>query len=402
MTEASSDELHGRVLAVEGGSALVRAAAADHRVPAEPTWRPGDLVRLRAAAGQGAPRAEWVRPFAGNDYPAPHHEVARLSRPRLANLSARAAALAELRAYFAEQRFLEVETPLWVHSPGLEVMLDPVPADGGWLITSPEFQMKRLLAAGLERIYQVCRCFRNEEAGAQHLREFTMVEWYRGWDELPAIAADVEQLVARVCPILNGRRTARWAGREIDVTPPWPRKSVADVMREYAGFDVRGDESADQLAAAARAAGVELGEARAWDDVFYTAFVARVEPAIAELPRPLLVTDWPLPLAALARQRNDGAPVVERFEAYVGGVELANAFGELTDPEIQARRFAADVAERAARGKATYPVDARLLAALEEGLPPSAGVALGFDRLVMLATGARHIREVVAFGQGEL
>lgn len=402
MSEASSDELRGRVLAIEGGFAVVRAAAADHRVPADPAWRPGDLVRVRAAGDPATRCAERVRPFAGDDYPGPQHEVARLGRGRLGNLAARAAALAELRAYFAEQRFLEVETPLWVHSPGLEVMLDPVPADGGWLITSPEFQMKRLLAAGLERIYQVCRCFRNEEAGAQHLREFTMVEWYRGWDELPAIAADVEQLVARICPVLDGRPTARWAGRAIDVTPPWPRQSVAEVMRAHAGFEVRGDETAEELAAAARAAGVDLGGATAWDDIFYTAFVDRVEPAIAALPRPLLVTDWPLPLAALARQRSDGAPVVERFEAYVGGVELANAFGELTDPAIQAGRFAADVAARAARGKSTYPVDERLLAALAEGLPPSAGVALGFDRLVMLATGARHIRDVVAFGQGEL
>lgn len=389
-------ELHGRVLEIEDGFATVRGASADVRTPADPSWRAGDLVRVTAT------QRERVRPFPGGDYPAPHHEVSRLPRARLANLAARGAALAELRGYFAEQGFLEVETPLWVRSPGLEVMLDPVPSDGGWLITSPEFQMKRLLAAGCERIYQVCRCFRNEESGAQHLREFTMVEWYRGWDELSAIAADVEQLVARLCPRRDGVPYARWAGREIDVTPPWPRMSVAEVMRTWAGFEVRGDEPAAELAAAARAAGIDLGGATAWDDIFYTAFVARVDPAIAALERPLLVTDWPLPLAALARQRSDGAPVVERFEAYIGGVELANAFGELTDPEIQARRFTAERAERAARGKSVYPLDERLLAALAEGLPPSAGVALGFDRLVMLATGARHIRDVVAFGHGEL
>lgn len=388
--------LHGRVLEIAGGVATLRAGSADVQVPADATWRPGDLVQLRGGA------AERVRPFPGGDYPAPHHEVARLPRGRLANLEARGRALAALRGYFAEQGFLEVETPLWVKSPGLEVMLDPVPADGGWLITSPEFQMKRLLAAGMERIYQVCKCFRNEESGAQHLREFTMVEWYRGWDELDAIAADVEQLVARVCPSRDGRPYARWAGREIDVTPPWPRLTVAEVMQRWAGFEVRGDEPAAELAAKARAAGVDLAGAEAWDDIFYTAFVAKVDPAIAELERPLLVTDWPLPLAALARQRADGAPVVERFEAYIGGVELANAFGELTDPDIQTRRFHQDHAERARRGKSVYPIDDRLLAALAEGLPPSAGVALGFDRLVMLATGARHIRDVVAFGNGEL
>ena len=389
-------DLRGRVLVVSDGVATVRAATADHQVPADPAWRPGDLVRVRNADSQR------VRAFTGGDYPTPSHEVTRLPRRRLSNLAARGAALAELRGYFTEQGFLEVETPLWVKSPGLEVMLDPVPSEGGWLITSPEFQMKRLLAAGLERIYQVCKCFRNEEDGPQHLREFTMVEWYRGWDELPAITADVEQLVARVCTAAAGRPIARWAGREIDVTPPWPQLTVAEVMQKYAGFAVRGDEPAEELAAAARAAGIDLGGATAWDDIFYTAFVTRVDPAIAELSRPLLVTDWPLPLAALARQRQDGAPVVERFEAYVGGVELANAFGELTDPHIQARRFAGDVEERRARGKSIYPVDQRLIDALTEGLPPSAGVALGFDRLMMLATGARHIRDVVAFSGAEL
>lgn len=402
MSSAPPRELRGRVLALFDGMATVRAADGDHQVAAEPSWRPGDLVRIRFAADPSSIEAERVRPFGGGDYPDSGHEVSRVSRARLGNLAARARALTALRDYFGGEGFLEVETPLWVKSPGLEVMLDPVPADGGWLITSPEFQMKRLLAAGMERIYQVCRCFRNEEDGPQHLREFTMVEWYRGWDELPSIARDVEELVARVCTAVAGRPIARWGGREFDVTPPWPQRSVAEVMAEYAGFEVRGDEPAEELAAKARSAGVELGGAEAWDDIFYTAFVARVDPAIAALERPLLLTDWPLPLAALARQRSDGAPVVERFEAYVGGVELANAFGELTDPEIQARRFTAEHQERTVRGKSVYPIDQRLLAALAEGLPPSAGVALGFDRLMMLATGARHIREVVAFSGGEL
>jgi elongation factor P--(R)-beta-lysine ligase len=394
---ASSDVgVRGRVLEIHDGVARVRGAQADVRIPAEPTWRPGDLVRVSGGT------AERVRPFLGGDYPAPAHEVSRLPRARLQNLELRARALAALRQFFAERGFLEVETPLWVKSPGLEVALDPVPCDGGWLITSPEFQMKRLLAAGLERIYQVGRCFRNEEDGPHHLREFTMVEWYRGWQDLDAIAADVEALVAAVCSLRTGAPRASVSGREIDVTPPWPRLTVAEAMERFAAMPVRGDETDAELAAAARRAGVDLRGACAWDDIFYTAFVERVEPAIAAMARPLLLTDWPLPLAALARQRLDGAPVVERFEAYVGGIELANAFGELTDPSLQAARFAADVRERVARGKAAVPIDDRLLAALGEGLPPCAGVALGWDRLVMLATGAAHIRDVVTFSGGEL
>ncbi|MEZ4359893.1 MAG: EF-P lysine aminoacylase EpmA [Kofleriaceae bacterium] len=393
---SGDDEVRGRVLEVRHGAALIRAARADVWLAADPSWRAGDLVRVVDGVGQV------VRSFAGGDYPAPGTEVARLGRGRLTTLEARARALATLRRYFHEQAFLEVETPLWVRSPGLEIALDPVPADGGWLITSPEFQMKRLLAAGLDRIFQVCRCFRNEEDGAQHQREFSMVEWYRAWEDLDAIAADVEQLVAAVCPVLEGRPVARWGGRAVDVTPPWPRMTVAEAFQRFAGFEVVGDEPAAELARRARAAGVDLGDAEQWDDVFYTAFVERVDPALAALERPLLLTDWPLPLAALARQRADGAPVVERFEAYIAGVELANAFGELTDPRIQAARFSEELDARRTRGKAVYPADQRLLAALEEGLPPCAGVALGFDRLVMLATGARHIREVVAFTQDEL
>lgn len=387
----------GRVLSVAHGHALVRCAENDLSVPADPSWRPGDLV----ACEDG--HAVVVRRFPGGDYPTPSHEVARVSRARLRNLAARSQAAAALRHYFASQAFLEVETPSWVRSPGLEVALDPVPADGGWLITSPEFQMKRLLAAGFERIFQVCRCFRNEELGPHHQREFTMVEWYRGWQGLDAIAEDVELLVAQVCVAVHGAAVARARGRTFDVTPPWPRLPVAEVMRRFAGLEVVGDEPAEELAQRVRAAGISLPAGRlAWDEIFYTAFVERVDPALAALDHPLLVTDWPLPLAALARQRQDGAPVVERFEAYVGGIELANAFGELTDAALQAERFAGDVAERAARGKAAFGPDPRLLAALQEGLPPCAGVALGFDRLMMLATGAGDIREVIAFAGDEL
>ncbi|MDQ3297786.1 MAG: EF-P lysine aminoacylase GenX, partial [Myxococcota bacterium] len=154
--------------------------------------------------------------------------------------------------------------------------------------------------------------------------------------------------------------------------------------------------------AAVRAAGIELDDSAAWDDAFFAAFLARVEPAIAALDRPLILEDWPAPLAALARRRADDPRTALRFEAYVGGLELANAFGELTDPVEQRARFEDDLRIRRARGRATYPIDDKLLAALAEGLPPSAGIALGFDRLVMLATGATRIDDVLTFSAGEL
>ncbi len=394
----------GRVLAVDDRMAILRGERGDARVPADPAWRPGDLVELAPEpGGEGGRR---VRAYAGPPYPGPGTEVARLPRARLERLHGRARALAALRAFFEGGGFVEVETPLLVGSPGLEIHLEAVPAGGGYLITSPEYQMKRLLAGGFERIYQVCRCFRAGERGPHHAGEFTMVEWYRAYAELDAIAADVEALVAHVCRAVHGRPVARIAGRELDVTPPWPRLAVRDAMRRWAGVEVAGDEPAAALAAAVRAAGIDLAPDAApdaaWDDAFFAAFLARVEPAIAALERPLILEDWPAPLAALARRTDADPRIAHRFEAYVGGLELANAFGELTDPVEQRARFEADLRIRAARGRPCYPLDEKLLAALAEGLPPSAGVALGFDRLVMLATGAPSIDQVLAFTADEL
>lgn len=370
----------GRVIGIADGVAIVRSATADHRVVAHPAWRPGDIV-------DGSER---VRVFTGADYPDPTTEVARLPRDRLTNLAARGAALATVRAFFAERDFLEVETPLLVASPGLEIHLDAIAAGDGYLITSPEYQMKRLLAGGLERIYQVCKCFRGNEHGPHHAGEFTMIEWYRAFASLDAIIDDTEQLVYRVC----AERSA--------LAPPWPRATIRALMRDHAGVEVAGDESAAALVAKVRAAGIDVADDTAWDDAFFAAFLARVEPAIAATNRPLIVHDWPAPLAALARRHPDDPRIALRFEAYVGGLELANAFDELVDPIEQRERFEHDLATRRARRRAVYPIDAKLLAALGEGLPPSAGIALGFDRLVMLATGAPSIDQVLAFTANEL
>jgi elongation factor P--(R)-beta-lysine ligase len=417
--------MRGRVLAIDGDVAVVRGERRDARVQARPGWRPGDLVDGEIV----------VRAFERGDYPAPGTEVARLPRRRLALLEARATALAALRRFFAARDFLEVETPLLVPSPGLEIHLDAVAAGAGYLITSPEYQMKRLLAAGCERIYQVCKCFRAGEHGPHHASEFTMVEWYRGFAELDEIARDTEQLVAEVVravaaggqvavvgageviragaaamagageAVAAGPReavVARIGDRSIDVTPPWPRLTVREAMRTWAGVEVVGDEAAAAMVAAVRAAGIAIADDTAWDDAFFAAFLARVEPALAALDRPVILEDWPAPLAALARRKPDDPRTALRFEAYVGGLELANAFGELTDPVEQRARFEHDQAVRRERGRPVYPIDDKLLAALAEGLPPSAGIALGFDRLVMLATGASAIDDVLAFATHEL
>jgi elongation factor P--(R)-beta-lysine ligase len=387
--------LRGRVIAVDDGGAWLRTQAGERRVAATGA-RPGDLVEVDG----GALRVVRAAP-AG--WPAPGSEVTRLPRPRLDALAARGRALAAVRAYLAGEGFLEIEAPVRIKAPALELHLDAIRCDGGFLATSPEYQMKRLLAGGLERIYALGKCLRGGERGPQHNPEFTLLEWYRAWDGWEAVLADTEAIVSAIVrAVTGGTTTIERAGRPRDLAPPWPRMTVADAMARHAGVAVAGAEDAAELAARVRAAGVEIGGATAWDDVFFCAFLERVEPALAARDTPVVLIDWPAPLGALARRRADDPRVVERFEVYVAGLELCNGFGELTCPVEQRARFEAEQAARAAGGKPVHPIDERLLAALTEGIPPSGGNALGIDRVLMLATGATDIKDVLPFADEEL
>ena len=233
-----------------------------------------------------------------------------------------------------------------MRSPGQEVHLDAIPAgDGYWLITSPEYHMKRLVAAGCTRIVQIGKCWRAEELGPHHRTEFTMIEWYRAGEPLETLASDCEQLL-RVAVQAAGRAPA-----ELGVDAPFVRTTVRDLVARHAGIELAGDEDAAALRAKLAAAGVQAGSATAWDDLFYQLFLDRIEPALAQ-SRPTFVFDWPAPLAALARPKPGDPRVVERFELYAGGLELANAFGELTDAVEQRRRFEAE-ARCAASGAKT-------------------------------------------------
>jgi len=308
-------------------------------------------------------------------------------------LETRARIRRAVRDWFDGQGFVEVETPARVRSPGQEVHLDAVPAGraGGearWLITSPEYHLKKLVAAGMPRVYELGRCWRDHESGPHHATEFTMLEWYRAGAPLEALADDCEALV---------RLAFRAAGREPPppLDAPFTRTTVRDLFADFAGIELAGDEDVATLRAKAEAAGVSPGSATAWDDVFFQVFLDRIEPALAA-EGATFVFDWPAPLGALARPHPRDHRLVERFELYANGLELANAFGELTDPVEQRRRFAEEARIRAERGRAVYPIDEALLAALPR-MPPTAGIALGFDRLVMLALGASRIDEVLAF-----
>lgn len=320
--------------------------------------------------------------------------VATFSAPKLSArrpaLEGRAAVFKAVRNYFDEQGFLEVETPVRVTNPGQEFHLDAFYAEGGrYLITSPEHHMKRLVGAGYDRVFQLCRCFRTEEQGPHHQPEFTMAEWYRARAPLEQIADDCEALLQVAALAVGNEAPVRAA-----------RTTVAELMRLHAGVNLAGDETAAELGQKLRTAGHDPRGAKTWDDLFFQVFLDHVEPSL-KLGPPTFVFDWPAPLAALARKKPGATSWAERFELYAQGLELANAFGELTDPVEQRARFEAEARLRGQRDKVVYPVDEKLLAALST-MPPTSGVAMGMDRLVMWALGSDDIRDVVAFPDDEV
>ena len=324
-------------------------------------------------------------------------------------LRARGQAVAALRGFFALRDFVEVETPCLQVSPGMEphlkwfatALADPYggPDRALCLHTSPEFAMKKLLAGGMERIWQMARVFRNAERSATHAPEFTMVEWYRAGAGIEALMAETEALV-RTCAEAVGVEQLRRGGLVCDPFLPWQRLSVAEAFATHAGIDLLAT-APDPLrperaliAAEAARIGVSVSPSDRWDDIVFRIMFDRIEPHLG-FDRPTILHSWPLAMAALARPDPDEPRVAQRFEVYALGLELANAFGELTDPVEQRRRFGEDRALATALYGAAPPLDEDFLAALEFGLPDSAGIALGFDRLVMLLTGAERIDQVL-------
>jgi lysyl-tRNA synthetase class 2 len=323
-------------------------------------------------------------------------------------LEARARIVQAIRGYFAAAGFVEVETPALQVSPGLEPHLvafetELVEPEGGrkrrLLHTSPEFTMKKLLVAGMPRIFQLTHVFRNGDRGRLHHPEFTMLEWYRAEPSLDLLVADCEALLRAAADAAGATRLA-WAGRSADPRAPAERLSVAAAFERWCGIDLLATApdparpSIERLAAAARARGIEPHPGDDWEDLFFRLFLERIEPHLG-IGAPTILEDYPVSMAALARPKASDPRVAERFELYVGGLELANAFGELTDAAEQRRRFEHDVARKRALYGTEYPIDEDFLAALAHGMPPSVGIALGVDRLVMLATGAATIEDVL-------
>ena len=332
--------------------------------------------------------------------PERHHD----RRPFLA---ARGAVLRAVRGWFDAQGFVETETAALQVSPGNEAHLHAFAAEavgpGGeraalYLRTSPEFAAKKLLAAGETRIFEVARVWRNRERGPLHHPEFTLVEWYRANAAYAAIMADCAALLALAADAAGVRRFA-FRGGEVDPFAEPERITVAEAFDRFAGVDLLaslapdGEADRDALAAAAKAVGVRVAADDTWSDVFSRVLVEKVEPRLGE-GRAAILCEYPAVEAALARRKPGDPRVAERFELYACGVELANCFGELTDPVEQRARFEAEMAEKARVYGERYPIDEDLLAALAL-MPEASGGALGFDRLVMLASGATHIEQVL-------
>lgn len=323
-------------------------------------------------------------------------------------LAMRSAVLAAIREYFSIQGFVEVETAALQVSPGIDRHIRPIRAEISgafgakpqerFLHTSPEFSMKKLLAAGETKIFQTCHAYRDGEEGHLHHPEFTLLEWYRTGETYEALVEDVKKVIqcaADAAGVIDLRHRSLVA----DPRANWARMTVAEAFQRFSGIDVlevlddADNPSVGLFVEAARGAGVRCDESDGWDDVFNRVMLEHVEPALADGP-PAILNDYPAPVGALARPKQDDPRVCERVEAYVCGVELANGFSELTDPIEQRRRFERDRQVYQALYGSPAPIDEDFLEALAE-MPEAAGMALGIDRLMMLITGTDHIRDVL-------
>ncbi len=293
------------------------------------------------------------------------------------NLKTRSRALTAIREFFHTRDFIEVETPVRIAAPAQETHIEAPPAGSAWLRASPELQMKQMLVAGCNRIYQIGPCFRANECGRRHNPEFTMLEWYRAEADYLDILQETRELITHVVKETIGSTAFTYQGSLIDLSQPWPIISVREAYLQGAGWD----------------------PVTAWDgERFDLEMTTIIEPA---LPRnsPCILTDYPAPAASLARLKHNDPQVAERWELYIGGLEIANAYSELCDPHMQRQRFELSAQELQKAGKAPYPVDEDFFTALERGMPPCGGIALGIDRLIMLLCDAPEIGAVRAFCQ---
>lgn len=330
--------------------------------------------------------------------------------PRLFNIiKTRAEILRLTREFFWSQNFLETDTPIALVLPGQEPYLSPVPVTFHdpqnvpyplYLHTSPEFALKKLLAAGFSKVFYITKCFRDyEEFGRTHNTEFTMIEWYRAPGNYREILADTEALFKQVGAKLSVE-TLVYNGHQVPLAPAWKVITMKELWQEYVGVNL--DDYVDDTIAPAReklavlagSLGYEVAELDEYEDIFFKIFLNKIEGKLG-FDRPTFVIDYPKRLCSLSRTCDHDARYAERFELYVAGLELCNAFGELTDALEQKHRLEIDRELRTQLGKQTWAVDPDFIAALASGIPTAGGIALGIDRMVLLFTGAHDLNEVI-------
>ncbi|TSC84372.1 MAG: Uncharacterized protein G01um101413_667 [Parcubacteria group bacterium Gr01-1014_13] len=308
-----------------------------------------------------------------------------------------------IREFFWSLNFVETDTPIAIKNPGQEPYLNPVPvifydpvgkAENFYLHTSPELAMKKLLAAGYEKIFQIVKCFRNYESfGGNHNTEFTMIEWYRSPGKYQDIMDDTENLFKFVGEKLN-KKTVRCNDKEINISGKWERQSMKEIWQKFINVNLDDYLDISSLKKLAEDKGYKVDKADAYEDIFFKIFLNEIEPHLGN-ETPIFVYDYPAQMTSLSRLCENDPRYAERFELYIGGLELANAFGELTDAKEQKDRLENDKKLRGELGKPTWPVDPDFIGALESGMAPAGGIALGVDRMVLLFTGAKDLNEVI-------
>ncbi len=316
-----------------------------------------------------------------------------------ASFITRSKAIATVRRYLDERGFLEVETPTLQPIYGGAAARPFVTHHNAldrdlYLRIATELYLKRCLVGGLEKVYELGKDFRNEGVSHKHNPEFTMVETYEAFADYRDVMDMLEGMVAAVATAATGGTTVPWKGGEIDFAPPWRRIDFRDGLREASGIDVRVHTDEASLRTAMRAAGLDAPDDTPWAKLVDALLTQTLEPTLIQ---PTILHDYPLELSPFAKRHTDDPAVVERFEAFAGGMEIANAFTELNDPDDQRERFAMAARDRDAGDDEAQPMDEDFLAALEHGMPPTGGLGMGIDRLVMLLTDRHTIREVVLF-----
>lgn len=320
------------------------------------------------------------------------------------NLAVRQQVMKAIRRFFDDQGFAEVETPILQVCPVMDAHIhgfatdlkgvDLKVKDTLYLHTSPEFAMKKVLVAGMERIYQICHVFRNGEHSKRHRSEFTMIEWYRAGADYTHIMDDCVGLVRSIAQTV-GIEHFTYKDMKCDPFVEWERVTVCEAFQRYADIELEQYlEDTDGLREAVKGLGLHTADDDAWDDLFFRVMDDRIEPFLGR-ERPAFLCDYPVSMASLSRKKLDDPRFAERFELYMCGVELGNAFSELTDAAEQRKRFEIEMAEKERIYGERYPVDEDFIEALEYGMPESGGIAVGIDRLVMLACGADDIEQVL-------